>query len=71
MAASTTIAKPVLDLSAIGAAIGGGLKKALFDWQVARMRCVLGELSDTQLSEIGIARKDIPAYSRKLVEDGE
>lgn len=69
MAVVTTVAKPFIDLAAIGGAVGEALKKALFAWKVARMRSVLRRLSDEQLARIGIARKDIPARALKLIAD--
>jgi len=69
MAVATTIAKPVVDLAAIGGAVAGFLKKALVAWQVARMRSVLSQFSDQQLAEIGISRTEIPAYALTLMTD--
>lgn len=36
--------------------------------QMARMTATLSGLTDAQLSEVGIARCDIPAYAERLME---
>lgn len=36
--------------------------------QMARMISTLSGMTDTQLAEIGIARRDIPAYAERLME---
>ncbi len=43
-------------------------RSALNTLQTARMMSTLSSLSDTQLSQIGISRSDIPEYAAKLME---
>ncbi len=36
-------------------------------WRLVRMHQALSQMSEAQLAEIGIARRDIPQYAEKLI----
>lgn len=50
-------------LARLAAALGAAVKRL----QCARMVTALGQLSDSQLAEIGIARSEIAAHAHRLV----
>ncbi|WP_254442448.1 DUF1127 domain-containing protein [Ruegeria arenilitoris] len=46
-----------------------GMRGVLRTLQMARMMSTLSEMSDHQLTQIGISRADIPMYAEKLLSD--
>ncbi len=50
---------------ATGRILAGGLRSV----QTARMIQVLSAMSDPQLARVGVARADIPAFARNLVNE--
>lgn len=67
MAAIATVAKFLSPSRGIGGWLGQPVQDALLAAQIGRMFKALGDLTDEQLAEIGITRRDIPAYAEKLV----
>lgn len=67
----TPTASPTLLTRFREAIIGKRLVAVLKRLQCARMREVLSKLSDEQLAEIGLRRKDIPAYAYRLIYEAE
>ncbi|GAA6161993.1 MULTISPECIES: DUF1127 domain-containing protein [Ruegeria] len=60
-----TIAQSISFLAWIGSTANAALKAL----QMARMLSTLSNMSDYQLSQIGISRSDIPKYAAKLMAD--
>lgn len=52
-------------------AFGQGLRTALHVYQTARMMQALNALSDRQLAEIGIERRDIPCHAERMMSETE
>jgi uncharacterized protein YjiS (DUF1127 family) len=67
MAAIATVAKFLSPSRGMGGWLGRPVQDALLAAQIGRMIKALCDLSDEQLKEIGITRRDIPAYAEKLV----
>lgn len=55
-------------LAVIWTKLKSHLSSALKTYQYARMMSALSHLSDSQLSEIGVTRTDIPKYAEKLMQ---
>jgi len=67
MAQAMTIATSVLDVRALGRAVGRGVTHVIQAAQMAQMMSVLGQMSNEELRRIGITRQEIPAHAEKLV----
>jgi hypothetical protein len=62
-----TFAKTSAGISALTQVISNGLAQMFLTLQIGRMTSVLTAMSDEQLDQIGVQRKDIERHARKLI----
>ena len=64
-------AKASAGISALAQVISNGLERMFLTLQIGRMTSVLTAMSDEQLDQIGVQRKDIERHARKLIADDD